>query len=62
MPARIGILGPAGSGKEELTLVLANLLDPDAGRVLINDVELHKLPEAVTGRRMTHVPPGPSTR
>jgi ABC-type multidrug transport system fused ATPase/permease subunit len=28
LPARIAILGPAGSGKEELTLVLANLLDP----------------------------------
>jgi putative ABC transport system ATP-binding protein len=55
LPARIAILGPAGSGKEELTLVLANLLDPDAGRVLINGVELHKLPEAITGRRMTHV-------
>jgi ABC-type multidrug transport system fused ATPase/permease subunit len=55
LPARVAILGPAGSGKEELTLVLANLVDPDAGRVLINDVEIHKLPEAVTGRRMTHV-------
>jgi putative ABC transport system ATP-binding protein len=55
VPVRMAILGPAGSGKEELTLVLANLLDPDAGRVLINDVEVHRLPEAVTGRRMTHV-------
>ena len=55
LPARVAILGPAGSGKEELSLVLANLLDPDAGRVLINDVEVHKLPEAITGRRMTHV-------
>ena len=35
--------------------MLANLLDPDAGRVLINDVELHRLPEAVTGRRITYV-------
>ena len=55
LPARIAVLGPAGSGKEELTLVLANLLDPDAGRVLINDVEVHRLPEAITGRRMTYV-------
>ena len=55
LPARVAILGPAGSGKEELTLVLANLLDPDAGRVLINEFELQKLPEAITGRRMTHV-------
>ena len=55
LPGRVAILGPAASGKEELTLVLANLLDPDAGRVLINDVELHRVPEAVTGRRITHV-------
>ena len=55
LPARVAVLGPAGSGKEELTLVLANLLDPDAGRVLLGDVEAHRLPEAVTGRRITHV-------
>jgi putative ABC transport system ATP-binding protein len=55
LPARIAVLGPAGSGKDELLLILANLIDPDAGRVLINDVEMHRLPEAVTGRQMTYV-------
>jgi ABC-type multidrug transport system fused ATPase/permease subunit len=55
LPAHVAILGPAGSGKEELTLVLANLVDPDAGRVLINGAELNKLPEAITGRRITFV-------
>ena len=55
LPARIAVLGPAGSGKDELLLILANLLDPDAGRVLINDVEVPRLPEAVTGRQMTYV-------
>jgi putative ABC transport system ATP-binding protein len=55
LPSRMAILGPAGSGKEELTLVLANLLDPDSGRVLIGDHEIQKLPEAVTGRQITFV-------
>ncbi|HEX6141847.1 MAG TPA: ABC transporter ATP-binding protein [Geminicoccaceae bacterium] len=55
LPARIAIIGPAGSGKEELTLVLGNLLEPDAGRILINDHELQKMCEAITGRRMTYV-------
>ena len=55
LPSRIAIVGPTGSGKEELTLVLANLLDVERGRVLINDVEVQRLAEAVTGRRMTHV-------
>ncbi len=55
LPARIAIVGPAGSGKEELTLVLANLLDPDAGRVLIADHEIQKLAEAITGRSMAYL-------
>jgi putative ABC transport system ATP-binding protein len=55
LPARIAIVGPTGSGKEELTLVLANLLAPDAGRVLIADHEVQRLAEAITGRSMTYI-------
>ena len=33
LPSHIAIIGPAGSGKEELTLVLAGLLEPTGGRV-----------------------------
>jgi putative ABC transport system ATP-binding protein len=55
LPSRIAVVGPAASGKEELTLVLANLIAPDAGRVLIGDHEVHRLAESVTGRDMTYV-------
>jgi len=55
IPARIAIVGPTGSGKEELSLVLANLLAPDTGRVMIGEHDLLKLPEAVTGRQMAYV-------
>jgi ABC-type transport system involved in cytochrome bd biosynthesis fused ATPase/permease subunit len=55
LPAHVAIVGPGGSGKEELTLVLANLIEADAGRVLIGDHEVQKLAESITGRAMTYV-------
>lgn len=55
LPARVAVVGPAGSGKEELTLVLAGLVDPTAGRVTINGTDLHGLPEAVLGRKIAYV-------
>ena len=55
LPSRMAIVGPTGAGKEDLTLVLANLLSPDKGRVLIGEQEIAKLAEAVTGRQITYV-------
>lgn len=52
---RLAIVGPAGSGKEELGLVLARLLSPTAGRVTISGQDLGLLPEAVIGRRTAYV-------
>ena len=55
LPSHIAIIGPAGSGKEELTLVLAGLVEPTAGRITIRDLDLAAQPEAVLGRRMGYV-------
>ena len=55
LPSHIAIIGPAGSGKEELTLVLAGLVDPTGGRVTVGEVDLSNQPEAVLGRRIGYV-------
>jgi len=55
LPKRIAVVGPTGAGKADLVLVLANLLTPDSGRVLLGEQEIGKLPESVTGRQITYV-------
>ncbi len=54
---RYAIVGGGGSGKEELTLLLARLLDPDNGNLSIGGSDAAILSEAVTGRRIAHVGP-----
>lgn len=55
LPSRIAIVGPAGSGKEALTLVLAGLLTPQSGRVTIGGIDLATASDAVLGRRIAYV-------
>src|SRR5262249_16561357 len=55
LPARVALVGPAGSGKEELTLILAGLMSPQGGRVTIDGEDVAALPEAVLGRRIGYV-------
>jgi len=51
----VAIVGPAGSGKEDLALLLARLIDPSKGRISVNGADLGEMPEAVTGRRISYV-------
>jgi len=51
----IAIMGPAGSGREALMMVLSRLIDPDKGRIMAGDVDLREASEAIIGRRMSFV-------
>jgi iron complex transport system ATP-binding protein len=52
----VGILGPNGSGKTTLLKVLAGLLRPQAGRVLLDDRPIAGLDRRTVARRMAVVP------
>ena len=54
----IAAVGPSGSGKEDLMMLLARLLDPSRGSIVVNGEDLGGLPEAVTGRRISYVGQG----
>jgi lipopolysaccharide export system ATP-binding protein len=47
----VGLLGPNGAGKTTTFHMIVGLVRPDAGRVLLNDVEVTKLPMYERARR-----------
>ena len=52
----VGILGPNGSGKTTLLRLLAGLLTPQRGRVMLDGDDLRTLGRAAAARRMAVVP------
>jgi len=53
------VIGPTGSGKDELLMLVGRLVQPTSGRIRLGDYDYTDLPEALTGRRIAYV--GPSS-
>lgn len=56
---RVAVTGPSGAGKSTLLLVLAGLVAPDSGRVLVDGVDLAELDLDVWRARLGWVPQRP---
>jgi putative ABC transport system ATP-binding protein len=51
----VAVIGQAGSGKDELALLLARLVQPTSGWISIGGLDLAEQPLAVVGRRISYV-------
>ncbi|MFO1153157.1 MAG: ABC transporter transmembrane domain-containing protein [Rhodospirillales bacterium] len=52
---KVALVGPGGSGTDDVARMLARLVLPTGGSIRIGDDQLATLPEAVTGRRIAFV-------
>ena len=55
LDVRIAIIGQGSSGKNELALLLARLIQPTSGRITIGGTDIATLPSAIIGRRIGYV-------
>ena len=51
----LAVVGPSGSGKEQVAFVVSGLVPPTSGTVRIGGRDIEDLPSAVTGRRVSFV-------
>jgi ATP-binding cassette subfamily B protein len=51
----IAVVGPTGAGKTSLVNLMPRFYDPTAGRILINDIDIRKLDNAVFRNKMALV-------
>ncbi len=54
---RVAIIGADGSGRQELSQLIARLVAPSAGSIRIDGAPTADLPQALTGRRIGYVGP-----
>jgi putative ABC transport system ATP-binding protein len=54
--SRVAVVGETGSGKTTLAKLLVRLMDPDTGRVLLNDVDLRRVRFSSLRERVVMVP------
>src|SRR5262245_5873412 len=52
----VGVLGPNGSGKTTLVRIIAGMLRPDRGRVLLDGTAVADMPRRELARRVALVP------
>ncbi len=57
--SHVAIVGAGGSGKDEMVLLLARLLQPTGGSIRIGGKGLSNMPEAFTGRRISYTSAAP---
>lgn len=55
----VGLTGRTGSGKTLIVKLVARLLDPDEGQVLVDGIDVRRIPVAVLRRRIGLVPQEP---
>ena len=53
----IALTGPSSGGKDLATILMARLLAPDSGQIVVADKRIADLPEAATGRCMAYIGP-----
>lgn len=53
---KVGICGRSGSGKSSLILTLLRLLDHNAGSILLDDLDLARIPRHILRSRITTLP------
>ena len=51
----VAIVGPGGSGRDELAQLLSRLVFPTTGSIRLGGTNMAELPEYVTGRRLSYV-------